>query len=129
MKKGEKGLSLMEVMITLIIVAVIAGLAYPRYQRMVSRSKQTEPKTVLQSIYMGQDLYFTMNQSYTGNLDELDVQIPDNVKYSYSVKLGENGTTYTATAIANIDGDAILDEWQIDQDNNLVNSINDVIEE
>ncbi len=119
----------MEVMVALVIVAVIAGIAYPRYQKMVLRSKQTEAKTVLRSIHMGQDLYLTANQSFAQNLDDLDIQIPTNAKYSYSVALGGDGQTFIATATANIDGDPALDEWQIDHDNNLVNTINDVLEQ
>ena len=103
MKKIERGLSLMEVMVTLVIVAVIAGLAYPRYQKMISRSKQTEAKTILQSIYMGQDLFLTANQTYADNLDDLDLQIPIKAKYIYSVIIGDNGNTYIVKAIANID--------------------------
>ena len=119
----------MEVMVALVIVAVLAGLAYPRYQKMVLRSKQTEAKTVLRSIHMGQDLYITANQTFAQNLDDLDVQIPLNAKYTYSIILGGGGTTFTARALTNIDNDPVVDEWQIDQDNNLVNTVNDVIEE
>ena len=129
MNNKDKGLSLMEVMVTLVIVAVIAGLAYPRYQKMVSRSKQTEPKTILQSIYMGQDLYITANQAYTANLSELDVEIPVSAKYVYSITVGEGGTSFVATAQANIDNDDVIDVWQIDHENNLTNTVNDVIEE
>jgi type IV pilus assembly protein PilE len=128
MKTRQAGLSLIEIMITLIIVAVIAGLAYPRYQKMVSRSKQTEAKTLLQAIYVGQDLYKTANQVYSANLEMLDIQIPLNAKYTYSTKIAENGSAFVATAVANIDGDPALDEWQIDHRNQLVNSVNDVIE-
>ena len=129
MRNNNSGLSLMEVMVTLVIVAVIAGLAYPRYQKMVLRSKQTEAKTVLRSIHMGQDLYLTANQTFAQNLDDLDIQIPADTEYTYSVIVGAGGSTFTATAQANIDNDPAMDEWQIDQENNLVNTINDVIEE
>lgn len=125
----QRGLSLMELMITLVIVAVIAGMVYPGYRRMVSRSKQTEAKTVLQAIYMGQDLHKTSNQIYTDNLEELDVEVPDSSKYTYSIVLNEDGTSFVARATANIDDDVILDEWQINQDNVLENTINDVIED
>jgi len=122
------GLSLIEVMITLVIVAVIAGLAYPQYQKMVSRSKQTEAKTMLQSIYVGQDLYKTANQTFCDNLEMLDMQIPSNAKYTYSTSIGDNGSSFVATAVANIDSDPVLDEWQINNLNQLVNTVNDVIE-
>ncbi len=126
---NQKGLSLIEIMITLVIVAIIAGIAYPRYQRMVSKSKQVEAKTILQSIHMGQDLYRTANEAYTDNLDDLDIQIPSDTKYAYSVELANESAGFIAKAVANIDSDVILDEWQIDQDNNLMNTVNDVIEE
>lgn len=129
MEKVQKGLSLMEVMVTLVIVAVIAGVSYPSYKKMVARSKQTEVKTVLQSIYIAEDLYFTTNQTYTENLDELDIELPKNAKYIYSIATSENGSSYLAKGSANIDGDEAIDEWQIDHENNLVNRINDAIEE
>jgi prepilin-type N-terminal cleavage/methylation domain-containing protein len=128
MKNTKSGLSLMEVMITLVIVAIIAGLAYPQYQKMVSRSKQTEAKTILQAIYVAQDLYFIANQEYSADLDALDLTIPATALYQYSIAIADGGGGFVGTASANIDGDPTLDEWQIDHHNRLVNTINDVID-
>lgn len=128
MRRLQAGLSLMEVMVTLVIVAVIAGVAYPRYQKMITRSKQTEAKTVLQAIVMGQDLFKTTNQVYTSSLEALDVEIPASAKYTYSMTIDEAGSSFVAKAAANIDSDAAVDEWQIDQNNQLINTVNDVIE-
>lgn len=124
----QKGLSLMEIMIALVIVAILAGLAYPRYQKMVTRSKQTEVKTILQAIYMAEDLYRTTQEKFAGNLSELDIELPENSRYNYSITLGDDGSTYTAKAVANIDGDPAIDTWTIDHKNKLINTINDVIE-
>ncbi len=124
----QEGLSLMELMIALAIVAIIAGMAFPKYQKMVARSKQTEAKTILQAIYMGQDVYKTSNQTYADTIDDLDIQIPTDVKYAYSITTDNNGTTFEARALANIDTDSIIDEWVIDHNNNLENRTNDVIE-
>ncbi len=128
MEKRGAGLSLIEIMITLVIVAVIAGMAYPRYQKMVSRSKQTEAKTILQAIYVGQDLYQMSHQVYCDNLEMLDIEIPPDARYTYSVSTADNGASFVAKAVANIDGDPVLDEWRIDHHNQLINTINDVIE-
>jgi len=128
MRGTQKGLSLMEIMIALVIVAIIGGMAYPRYQKMIARSRQTEAKTILQAVFMGQDLYQTTNQVFSGKLEDLDVQIPSNAKYTYSVSVNENGSTFLAKAVSNIDSDAAIDEWQIDENNQLKNVINDVIE-
>ena len=128
MIRPSKGLSLIEVMIALVIVAVLAGVSYPRFQKMVSRSKQTEVKTVLRSIYMAQDLYKTTNLSYAGNMDDLDVELPEDVKYSYVLTTGEANSTFSIKATANIDSDATVDQWEIDENNTLENTVNDVIE-
>ncbi len=125
----REGMSLIEIMITMVIIAIIAGIAYPRYQRMVAKSKQMEAKTILQSIHMGEDLFRTTTDKYTNNLNELDIEIPGDTRYAYSISINESGTSYLATAVANIDSDPVMDEWQIDQGNNLVNTVNDVIEE
>jgi len=128
MSRKASGLSLIEIMITLVIVAVIAGLAYPRYQKMVARSKQTEAKTILRAIYVAQDLYLTSNQVYSDNLEMLDIEIPPDAMYTYSCNTSDGGVGFTAKATANIDRDPVLDEWKIDSQNRLINSINDVIE-
>jgi len=128
MNNAKRGLSLMEIMITLVIVAVIAGLAYPRYQKMVARSKQTEAKTILQALYVAQDLYRTANQQYTDQMDDLDLSVPGDAKYTYSLMVTENGAGFLAKANANLDGDVAVDEWQIDHHNQLVNTINDAID-
>lgn len=128
MENHARGLSLMEIMITLVIVAVIASLAYPRYQKMVSRSKQTEAKTFLHAIYIAQDLFKTMNQVYTDDLSLLDIEVPDTARYQYSLSISDDGSSFLALATANIDNDLVMDEWRVDQTNKMENSVNDVIE-
>ena len=98
----QKGLSLMEIMIALVIVAILAGLGYPRYQKMVTRSKQTEAKTILQAIYMGQDLYLTGQQTYAADLNSLDVGLPENSRYSYSITIDDNGAPHSKQKLLRI---------------------------
>jgi len=124
----QSGLSLMELMIALVIVAIIAGVAYPGYQKLVTRSKQTEVKTMLKAIYMGQDLYRTIHQQYAKNLTDLDIDIPTDITYQYSISVNETGDTWEAKATANIDSDPAIDEWVINQANQMENRVNDVIE-
>lgn len=128
MNRRSKGLSLIEVMIALVIVAVLAGVSYPRFQKMVTRSKQTEARTLLKSIYMAQDLYKTTNLNYASDIDDLDIELPEDKTYSYTLTTDESNSTFTVTATANIDGDSALDKWTINESNILTNTVNDVIE-
>jgi len=123
------GFSLMELLIALVIIAIIAGVAYPKYQKLVTRSRQTEVKNILKAIQLGQDLYHTTHLKYASNLAELDVEIPSNVVYQYTLVTNDQADEFEVTAKANIDGDAAIDQWTINQLNQLANTINDVIEE
>jgi hypothetical protein len=44
----------------------------------------------------------------------------------YSYRITADAFSFTATASANIDDDATVDTWTIDQDGNLVNTSDDV---
>ena len=123
------GFSLMELLIALVIIAILAGVAYPKYQKLVTRSKQTEVKNILKAIQLGQDLYHTTHLKYASNLAELDVEIPSNVVYQYTLITNDQADEFEVTAKANIDGDAAIDQWTINHLNQLANTINDVIEE
>lgn len=128
MSRSSKGLSLIEVMIALVIVAILAGMSYPRFQKMVARSKQTEAKTILRSMYMAQDLYKTTNLTYADQLDQLDIELPSDASYAYTLTTADSNRSFQIKGRANIDGDATVDEWQIDETNTLENTTNDVIE-
>lgn len=118
----------MEIMVVLVIIAIIGGTAYPYYQKLVIKSKQTEAKTMLRSIYMSQELYNITNQKFATKITDLDITIPTTTRYSYQIKSVDNGETFTATATANLDNDPVEDRWDIDQTNTLKNTVNDAIE-
>lgn len=128
MARKQQGLSLMEVMITLVIVAIIATFSYSKYEKMIAKAKQTEAKTVLKTIYTGQSLYLTMNQVYASSLSDLDIEIPANTRYSYTLTVNESNSAYLVSAKANLDSDEAIDEWTIDQSSQLVNKVNDALE-
>lgn len=128
MKEKKQGFSLFEIMIALVIIAILGGLAYPKYQKMVIRSRQTEAKNILRNISMGQNLYVTMNQEYTDDLSLIDIDIPAETRYAYSIQLNDTKTAFTATARANLDSDPAVDEWSINESNQLSNTLDDAIE-
>tara|TARA_B110000211_G_C13898236_1_gene472707 strand:+ start:278 stop:445 length:168 start_codon:yes stop_codon:yes gene_type:complete len=47
----------------------------------------------------------------------------------YDITVTGNSTTFTATAKGNLDDDAVLDTWTIDQSKNLQNTVNDITSE
>ena len=73
--KLRSGFSLLEVMIVVVIIGILATLAYPNLEAYLQRSKQTEAKVSLSAIRTAQKIYFATNQTYADTLSKLDVQL------------------------------------------------------
>ena len=57
----SQGFTLLEILITLMILGVLAGLAIPIYSRRVEESRANEATVNLNAIYMGQKIYALNN--------------------------------------------------------------------
>ncbi len=120
------GFSLIEVMIVVVIIGILATLAYPRLERYLISSRQTEVKTNLIAIHTAQKIYHSSNRKYAASLNELGVEVPQGENAQYSYTLETDGNSFTVTATGNIDSDETKDVWTINQDKNLINVENDV---
>ena len=127
MKLKSKAFTLIEISVVIIILAIIASLVFPSYRRMVGKAKQTEAKTILQSAYTAQQLYLAENDVYASSINDLDLEIPSDAKYTYTIALTSSG--FNLTAKSNIDQDTALDTWVINERKQLTNSVNDIYEE
>ena len=126
-RKRFHGFSLMEVMIVVVIIGILAALAYPNLEKYLKRARQTEAKTNLSAIYTAQKIYFTLHQSYAEDINELDLSLVQGDPYTFTMEASTS--TFKAQAEGNIDDDDALDIWTIDQDKNLRYTIDDVTAE
>ena len=126
-RKRFHGFSLMEVMIVVVIIGILAALAYPNLEKYLKRARQTEAKTNLSAIYTAQKIYFTLHQSYADDIKKLDLSLVQGDPYIFNMEASTS--TFKAQAEGNIDDDDALDTWTIDQDKNLLNTIDDVTAE
>jgi prepilin-type N-terminal cleavage/methylation domain-containing protein len=120
MKNDNRGFTLLEIMITVLIVGVLATLAIPRFMNSSIRAKQTEAQGILKQIYTLENGYFQEHTAYTNDLNLLGVELLGNNRYSYSVAV--TPTTFLATADVpspGLDNDAAPDTWTIDNTGQL----------
>jgi prepilin-type N-terminal cleavage/methylation domain-containing protein len=132
MKKGQKGFTLIELMIVVVIIGILAALAIPRFMRATTKAKQSEAKMILKQIYTMQHAYRQEYDAYCcngasatagGSIPVLGIDVMVNARYTYTMVSAAN--TFTATAAGNLDDDATIDTWTINQLGTLTCTIND----
>ena len=126
---GKKfhGFSLMEVMIVVVIIGILAALAYPNLEKYLKRARQTEAKTNLSAIYTAQKIHFTLHQSYAEDFNKLDLSLAQGL-YTFTIQEASKNT-FKAQAEGNIDDDEALDIWTIEHNKILFNDKDNVTAE
>lgn len=61
----ERGFTLMELMITVAIVAILAAIALPSFTNQLQRSRRADGKQALVAVAQNMEKYFTENSRYT----------------------------------------------------------------
>jgi len=131
-RRKQKGFTLIELMIVVVIIAILAALAIPKFMQATTKSKQTEAKQILKQIYTMQYAYRQEYNSYCCNgasasagssIPVLGVDVMVTARYTYVITAAPN--TFTATATANLDDDPAVDTWTIDQTGALTCTNND----
>jgi len=68
MTSRSGGFTLIEVMIAVLIIGVLAAIAFPAYQDYVRDARRSEAKSALSEVMQQQERFFTRNNTYTTKL-------------------------------------------------------------
>jgi type IV pilus assembly protein PilA len=137
----NRGFTLIELMIVVAILGIVAALAVPNYLRYQGQTRQGEAKTNLGAIFVAETAYYSEQTRY-GTFSEIGYALAGGRnRYAYRVGAGTTagidliipqfgadpgpntispaGITappiagFTATATANLDADATIDMWHV----------------
>ena len=99
MRKHMSGVTLIELMIVVVIVSILAAIAYPNYQEFTARAKRNEAKAALLRLAINQERFYLNNNSFTLNLAELGFgsAITETGYYQIAVTAADS-SNFTATA-------------------------------
>ena len=100
--KRDRGFTLIELMITIAILAIIAAIAIPSYDRYKRKGYRMEAISFLSNVAAYQENWFAENGAYTANPSKLSkTGITTLDHYSLSVNVGD-GSTFLVTATAKL---------------------------
>ena len=87
MKRARHGFTLIELMITVAIVAILAAIAWPSYQAHVLKSRRAETQAHLMALAARQQQFLIDTRAYAGELATIGISAPTNVAAAYTLVL------------------------------------------
>jgi prepilin-type N-terminal cleavage/methylation domain-containing protein len=72
--KNDRGFTMVEIMVIVAVIAILAGLSIPQYQKMVNKGNQQGAVVNLTSVYMAEKNFAAENHTYTTCLRAIGVQ-------------------------------------------------------
>jgi type IV pilus assembly protein PilE len=71
MKKYQRGMSLIELMIVVAIIGILVAIAYPSYRVHVIKTRKTDAIALINKVIQAQERYFVNNLTYIIDLTQL----------------------------------------------------------
>ncbi|RME15975.1 MAG: prepilin-type N-terminal cleavage/methylation domain-containing protein, partial [Bdellovibrio sp.] len=82
LKKRRGGFSLVELMVVVAIIALLAAIAVPQYQKFQAKAKQSEAKTNLGGLYTAEQAFFTEWNQYFADFRDIGYEVRGNLYYN-----------------------------------------------
>ena len=99
---SQQGFTLVEVMIVVVVIALLAGVAYPSYTDYVQRGYRSEGQALLNDTAAAQERYYAQNYVYitdVADIAKLNTRTSSSTgKYTLTVSAAANDGGYTLTA-------------------------------
>ncbi len=83
-KLGNKAFTLIELMIVVAIIGILAAIAIPNFARYQSKTRQSEAKLALASIYGAEKAFYAEYSAYIDSFDAIGY-VPEGYKRYYAV--------------------------------------------
>jgi type IV pilus assembly protein PilE len=100
-----RGFTLIELMITVAVVAILAAIAFPSYAAFMKKSRRGDTEATLMDIAQREQQYLLDTRTYAPDVVTLNTSIPADVSAYYTININAPAAapptfTITATPIA-----------------------------
>lgn len=104
--RKQSGVTLIELLIVVVIVGILAAIAFPTYLEQVRKGKRASGKAMLHQVLQAEERYYSERNAYTSNMADLGYgasgpYLSENGNYTMTLAAGPSGdilTSVTATA-------------------------------
>ncbi|MEM9404098.1 MAG: type IV pilin protein [Pseudomonadota bacterium] len=102
MDKRQRGLTLIELMIVIVVLGILVAIGYPGYQEFTARARRAEAISALLQVATNQERFYLNNQTYTTDLTNLGFEsspwTTEAGTYQIRVRPGANQNQFIAEA-------------------------------
>jgi type IV pilus assembly protein PilE len=99
--RRDKGFTLIEMMVTVAIVAILAAIAYPSYQSHVVKTRRKAAEACLVELAQWMERYYTTKMTYLGaSLPSTQCRTELQDHYDFAFSGTPDATSYTIQATA-----------------------------
>lgn len=131
-RRRLKAFTLTEILVVLIIIGILVLLALPNLMPLITKAKSTEAKLQLQHVYTLEKSYFYEKSRYSKDLTEISFEqqklSTEGGQANYRIEIIDatnSNFRARATAVVDFDGDGNFNVWEIDQNQNLIETTPD----
>ena len=99
-KRFRRGFTLIELMIVVAIIGILAAIAIPNFIKFQARSKQSEAKANLKSVFTAERAYFQEKDKYSPYVGDIGFGPERNNRYAYLTDEARRTVTVDRTLAA-----------------------------
>jgi type IV pilus assembly protein PilE len=121
-RAGERGFSLTELMVVLVIIGILVLLALPKLLPIVTKAKTTEAKLMLKQVYTLEQAYKYEHDTYGKILSDIGFEqeklVSQGGQARYKIEVttaDEKGFQAQATSTVDFNGNGVFNVWSVDE--------------